>query len=380
MITNNLSIAVNGSMLDDHPTGVGVYSFNLINSFSALSNTGVFKKMTVFAPAVSSLHHTVSFIKIPGILKSSQYGKIAAFSRFVWNTFVYPYQVRKYDLIISPTTHGSFFSPNQIIAVHDLISLKFNNISSHQRFYFKYLLPLMISKSKLVLTVSENSKADIIELLKCDETKIKIVHNGFDSNTFFFNGVNGAKIKEAYGVSNYLLAVGATYPHKNFELMIDAYLQLDEKTKRRHPLLIAGGKKKYLDVLKNYVAASGGTNIIFTGYVPDYLMQPLYNEASALIFPSLYEGFGIPLLEAMACGCPVISSNASSMPEVCGNAALYFHPSDKSALTLLITQLLKSETLQNELRQKGLQQAEKFSWSQSAKSLQTIIENIYSKN
>ena len=181
-------------------------------------------------------------------------------------------------------------------------------------------------------------------------------------------------------MSGYVLAVGATYPHKNFELLIDAYLELDEKLRRAHPLLIAGGKKKYLEILKRHVEASGKTNIIFTGYIPNGLMQALYNEATAFVFPSLYEGFGIPLLEAMACGCPVISSNASSMPEVCGEAALYFNPSDKLELTKSITRVLTSDSLQSELRNKGLRQAEKFSWEKSAQLLQTIIENIVSKN
>ncbi len=377
MATGKFSIAMNGSMLDEHPTGVGVYSINLINNLSQLYLNDQLQKLTVFTPTNSFLNKYVQTIKVPSLVKSSRYGKLAAFSRFIWNTFYYPYQVRNFDLLISPTTHGSFVSGNQIITIHDLISLRYKNISVHQRFYFKYLLPFLISKAKLIITVSETTKKDIVSLLKCPAEKVKVVYNGYDHTNYFTIEGNQHLIESAYGVKKYLLAIGPTYPHKNFETLIQAYKELNDTVRIEYPLVIAGGKSPYVNSLKKLVKQLDlEISVHFIGYVPVELMPSLYREAHALVFPSLYEGFGIPLLEAMACGCPVITSNTSSMPEVCGNAAIYFDPLDKEALKDAIVKLTDDGELWNEIREKGLLQSKKFSWQQTAQNLKSLIENI----
>lgn len=370
---------MNGSMLDEHPTGVGIYSINIINQLSDLYKAEQKSDFTVFTPTKTFLQDNVNTIRIPGILKSSKYGRMAALSRLIWNAFCYPFKVRDFDLLLSPTTHGSFLSTNQVITIHDLISLRYNNISFHQRIYFKYLLPLLVSRAKLIITVSETSKRDIVQFLKYPQEKIKVVPNGYDNSRYFFTPFNNKNIIGLkYNVGKYFLAIGPTYPHKNFELLIDAYQSLDDELKKEYKLLIAGGKAAYLDKLKKKVSALQlNDNIRFIGYVPAALMPALYREAYALVFPSLYEGFGIPLLEAMASGCPVISSDTSSMPEVCGDAAMYFDPLNQAALTTAITRMINDEVLYADLRKKGLLQAMKFSWMHSAQRLKTIIENIH---
>ena len=377
MTADKFSIAMNGSMLDDHPTGVGIYSINVINNLSRLYSNDKIKKLTVFTPVRAALDNSVCTIKIPGLVKSSRYGKLAAFSRFIWNTFYYPYQVRDFDLLVSPTTHGSFISSNQVITIHDLISLRYKNISAHQRFYFKYFLPFLISRAKLIIAVSETTKKDIVTFLKCPEEKIKVVFNGYDHINYFTIEGNRHVIERAYGVKKYLLAIGPTYPHKNFETLIQAYKELDDSVRIQFPLVIAGGKKEYVNALKLLVKQLDlEINIRFIGYVPIDLMPALYREAEVFIFPSLYEGFGIPLLEAMACGCPVITSNTSSMPEVCGDAALYFDPLDRDSLKKRIMNLTEDRKLWNEMRKRGLEQVKKFSWQRTAQQLKSVIENI----
>ncbi|MDN3656775.1 glycosyltransferase family 1 protein [Ferruginibacter paludis] len=381
MADNNILIGMNGSMLDEKPTGVGVYSFNLINNLSSLVINETRKKITVFTPTNTSLNKNIKTIKLSDWLQSTKYGKLAAFCRFTWNTFYYPLQARKFDILISPTTHGSFLLNNQVIVIHDLLSLRFQNISSHQRFYFKYLLPALIKRARLIIAVSENTKRDIIHFFKCPEEKIKVIYNGYDDDIYFPVAEKKLIIYSQYGVRNYLLAVGPTYPHKNFELLIDAYNAMNTACKKKHPLVIAGGKEKYLEVLKAYVHGLDLDSCIhFVGYVPVELMPSLYREAHTLIFPSLYEGFGIPLLEAMASGCPVISSNTSSMPEVCGDAVLYFNPTDQFSLTASMQLLIMDDNLHSELKQKGLDQAKKFSWKKMAGSFNNIIDNFSINN
>ncbi len=375
-LNSNIHIGLNGSMLDEHPTGVGVYSLNVINHLSSLYQGKTNRTITVFSPTKTLLNKNIKVVHLSRFLKSSQYGKVAAFIRFVWNAFYYPLQARKFDLLISTTTHGSFLLKNQIITIHDLLSLRFNNISTHQRFYFKYLLPYMVSRAKLIIAVSETTKKDIIHFLKCPEDKVQVIYNGYDE-LLYNNNITGSSkgIYKEYGVQNYFLAIGPTYPHKNFELLIDAYNGLDINIKQQFPLVIAGGKNNYLNTLKQYVKEkNAGGSIHFIGYVPATLMPALYKEAYALVFPSLYEGFGFPLLEAMACGCPVLTADISSMPEVCGNAALYFDPYNKQSLQLQLQSIVANKILYDDLKEKGLSRVKQFSWSKTVNQLKVIIE------
>ncbi len=372
---------MNGSMLDDKPTGVGVYSFNLINHLSTLSVNSNVNTISVFTPTSLNLNKHVNIIKIPELLQSSRHGKLAALCRFCWNTFFYPMQARKFDLLISPTTHGSFLLSKQIITIHDLLSLRYKNISSHQRFYFKYILPFLINRAQLIIAVSENTKKDIIHFFKCPEEKIKVIHNGYDNDLYFPGTEKDDLIYREYGVKNYFLSIGPTYPHKNFEKLINAWNNLSEPIKQEHPLVIAGGKEKYIKTLTLLVKKLGIENkVFFLGYVPIKFMPMLYREATALVFPSLYEGFGIPLLEGMACGCPVLASNTSSIPEVCGDAVLYFNPDDQASITTSMCTVLSSSQIRIALAEKGLIQANKFSWKKMAESFNTEIENYFNKN
>jgi glycosyltransferase involved in cell wall biosynthesis len=375
-LNSNIHIGLNGSMLDEHPTGVGVYSLNVINHLSSLYQNKTNRTITVFSPTKSLLNKNIKVVLLSKFLKSSEYGKVAAFTRFVWNTFYYPLQARKFDLLISTTTHGSFLLKNQIITIHDLLSLRFNNISTHQRFYFKYLLPWLVSRAKLIIAVSETTKKDIIDFLNCPEDKVKVIYNGYDGLLYNNNNADPSKnIYKEYGIQNYFLAIGATYPHKNFELLIDAFNGLDVNIKQQFPLVIAGGKNNYLNTLKQYVKEKKAEAYIhFIGYVPASLMPALYKEAYALVFPSLYEGFGFPLLEAMACGCPVLTADTSSMPEVCGNAALYFDPYNKQSLQVQLQNIVTDKILYYDLKAKGLEQVKKFSWSKTVNQLKLIIE------
>lgn len=377
-MTVNKKIAINASMLDEKPTGVGVYTYNLANNLAALYQKENQSILTVFTPFAGQLNKNINIVKITDLVQSSRHRKAAALYRFLWNTFAYPFAGRNYDLLINTTTHGSFTLKNQVITIHDLLSLRYNNISFHQRIYFKYLLPFLIKRSKLVITVSEATKKDVVHFLGCPPAKIHVVHNGYNEQLYNINPETEKHIYKTYGVSDYILAVGPTYPHKNFELLIGAYKSLAEDIRKKYPLVIAGGLKDYITKLKKIVATANLEHQVhFTGYVPAELMPALYKEAAFMVFPSLYEGFGFPLLEAMACGCPVICSNTSSMPEVCGNAARYFNAEDQYDLTEAMHQMATKPELRNDLREKGLMQCRLFSWEKAASKLKKITDSIY---
>lgn len=362
-------------MLDDRPTGVGVYTANVVNYLNGLFVGKKDMRLTVFTPTRSFLGSDILTVKLPGILKSSKYGKYAALTRFLWNLMIYPLRARKFDLLLSTTTHGSLWLNNQIITIHDLISLHFNNISAHQRFYFKYILPVMIRRARKVIAISESTKRDIVRFLDCPEEKIAVVYNGYDEARFFEDVQAAARVKEIFGIENYFLAVGPTYPHKNFERLIEAYSKFDKEFRYSMPLVFCGGMRAYLSVLQRKVREAGiSENVFFLGYVGAEHMPDLYRGARALLFPSLHEGFGFPLLEAMACGCPVLASNLSSMPEVCGEAALYFDPFSVEDMEEKIRLFASQPEVSSGLKAKGLERVKMFSWERTAMQLQQIIK------
>ena len=370
-----IRIALNASMLDNSPTGVGIYTFNLINSLSKLNWTSEYDRFTVYSPTLLFLDKKLKISKLSNLMLSSKYGKIAASTRFLWNTLIYPFKTSKFNLVISTTTHGSFFAKNQIITIHDLLSLRFNTISSHQRFYFKYILPFILSRTKCIITISETTKKDIVEYLKYPKENIHVIYNGYDASKYYLNNDESKKILHQYGVKNYFLAIGPTYPHKNFEKLLLAYHKLSPIEKIKHPLVIVGGKQPYLTLLKDLVLKLKlNDNVHFLHYVPEELMADMYRSAFALVFPSLYEGFGLPPLEAMACGCPVLASNTPAVKEVCEQAALYMDAYNEKSITASLKKIISEIALPQILREKGLVQAQKFSWTNAAESLKTLIE------
>lgn len=374
-----LKVAINGSMLDDKPTGVGVYTYNIINTLNRLSQkpSSISKQITVYTPTQANIEGDVSVVKISRFVQASRYGKFAAFGRFIWNVFPFSFIGGGYDILLNPTTHGSLFRRNQVITIHDLLSLRFPNISGHQRWYFKRILPFMIRRCKLVVAVSEATKRDIVQYLGCSPEKVKVIHNGFDAEFFNVKNANGDEIWKHYGVRNYILAVGPTYPHKNFEVLLRAYALLSDAVKEKYPLVIAGGMRKYIATLKEIIDEYQLTRYVrFLGYVPTVQMPQLYGSARMLVFPSLYEGFGFPILEAMACGCPVIASNVSSIPEVCGDSALMFDPANETELVGLMLKLIGSDGSREDLIEKGLQRAAKFSWDETGRKWIELLESI----
>jgi glycosyltransferase involved in cell wall biosynthesis len=377
---NIVRIGLNGSMLDCRPTGVGIYTYNLINYIHNLTRQSKKYHLSVFTPTTMNIDRDINIVRLPKILQSSDHGKLAALCRMAWNILTYPIVASKLDIYVNPTTHGSLFLKNQVLTIHDLISLRQNNISSHQRLYFRFILPRLVKKAAKVIAISEATRKDIVELLGCDAGKVSVIYNGYDKNEFYYNGLIEGRILERYGLSNYILAMGPTYAHKNFETLLEAYGHLPVELKSKHPLVIGGGFKPYLDKLKKISERPGLKDFVhFLGYVPQDHMRALYNEALCLVFPSLHEGFGFPILEAMACGCPVISSSTSSMPEVGGDSIIYFNPEKFRELEKQLINLITDVDLQHQLKEAGLRRAKNFSWEKTAKEYLKIIDTLTNK-
>ncbi|SNR60834.1 glycosyltransferase family 4 protein [Desulfurobacterium atlanticum] len=285
----------------------------------------------------------------------------------LWEQVDLPVYLKKVgnSLLINLVNAAPLIYKNQIITIHDLAFLKHPEWFS-RKFYLFYrtLIPKIAKKAKIILTVSNFSKTEIINLLNIPSQKVEVIYNGI-SNKFSFN----PSIKK----ENFILAVSSLDPRKNFKNLILAFKKLKLK---EHKLLIVGSKNKVFSNQEIEQLIKETPNIEFTGYVPDEELVNLYQRAKLFVYPSLYEGFGLPPLEAMACGTPVVVSNVASLPEVCGDAAYYVNPYDVNDIAKGIETVLKYELLQKELIKKGLERVKLFSWEKSAEKLAKIIEEV----
>jgi glycosyltransferase involved in cell wall biosynthesis len=228
-----------------------------------------------------------------------------------------------------------------------------------------------VRHARVIFTVSEFTKRDITKNYRVPGSKIQVTYNGIDLEHFrpISNSKRLQEVTRKYRVTKpFVLYVGQWMEHKNIYRLIDAFCQFDAEPKfhDRYQLVLVGQPRDY-DEYRNRVAQlKAEKSIILTGFVDDADLPALYNAAKLFAFPSLSEGFGIPPVEAMACGTPVISSNATSLPEVLGQAALYFDPLSVDAIAKTLTKGLTDINLQRQLTQAGRAQAAKFSWTNTA--------------
>ena len=233
-------------------------------------------------------------------------------------------------------------------------------------------------RSDLILTISESAKSDIIKHFNVDEKKIEIVTPGIDLEKYLHNytDIELENVRKKYKLpENYILYLGTIEPRKNIERTIKAFIKYKKEVKDDLKFVIVGGKGwKYDNIMK--LIESMGTDIILTGYIDEEDKIPIYKLAQLFAFPSLYEGFGMPVLEAMAAGVPVVTSNVSSLPEVAGDAAILVNPLNEDEIFEAYKKILSDKKLQLEMIEKGLEQAKKFEWKESAKVLEQIYEKM----
>jgi glycosyltransferase involved in cell wall biosynthesis len=374
-----MKIAINASILDDKPSGLGIYTYNVITELTKITSNNDELVIYTSSPEIFKKDKNIKMKRVP---QSTQpkYGKYAAIKRFIWSqyTLLKDLKNERVDILYSPTQHGLLFYNKQIITIHDILPIYFNYKKSLQRklqnLYYRYLLPIVLKKVGKVITVSESTKKDIIKYYNVKAEKIITVYNGININYLNYkeNAIN--YILRKYKIKNYLLSIGASYPYKNYDTLIKALELIYVKDIK---LVIVGGKNDYRNYLKLLSSNLGlSDKVIFIDYIPQEDLPYLYSAAKCLVYPSLYEGFGLPPLEAMACGCPVITSNTSSLPEVVGDAGIMVNPYNVEEIAKAIDLVLSNENLRKEMRDKGLKQAKKFSWRKTAEEIYKIIKEI----
>ncbi len=258
------------------------------------------------------------------------------------------------------------YSP-QIVTVLDLSFLRNPRWFSRSFYmYYRFLVPRIVRRAERVITISEFSKRETMELLCVPEEKIRVVYCGVSALEVDENSPN------RYG--SYILAVSSLEPRKNLENLILAYRRLSPPGIR---LVVAGSCNDRVFGNSATAGLSGNDgDVIFTGYITDTELATLYRHALVLVYPSFYEGFGLPPLEAMAQGCPVVTSCVASLPEVCGEAAVYVDPHDVEDIRRGIQKVISDRGLREELEKKGMERAKLFSWKASARRLLDVIREV----
>jgi glycosyltransferase involved in cell wall biosynthesis len=271
------------------------------------------------------------------------------------------------------------FSQKYIITIYDITpNLYPETHTDIITFVHRYLLPKALKTSDKVITISHHTKNDIIKHFKIPENKIKVIHLAANENYKPLNEKEIINIKQKYNLNySFILYVGTLEPRKNIPTLLKALYKL-KKQGIKHKLAITGKKGwKYKSIFETIEKLNLQKDVIFTGYVPDEDLPALYNAADLFVYPSLYEGFGLPPLEAMQCGTPVITSNTSSLPEVVGDAGIMVNPYDVDELANNMYGVLTNDGLREELSKKGLERAKLFSWKKCAEEHLKVYEEVY---
>lgn len=271
------------------------------------------------------------------------------------------------DLLWSPCGSGPLLVKKQVVTVHDASVFACRKCFKWTyRTFHRTLLPLLSRRVCRLITVSEFSKAELLSYKMGVCEKMSVIHNGINAQAF-----SDHDRKVPVDSQKYVLSVGSRDPRKNVSRLLKAWETIPSDLKRGLKLVIAGGG---VSGFAREVLGDVPGDVVFLGYVAEQDLASLYAHAVIFVYPSIYEGFGFPPLEAMACKTPVIVSNAASLPEICGDAALYCDPFDVESIADKIIQLLDDPSMQEQLSRKGLERVKEFTWQKAATELMQVFD------
>jgi glycosyltransferase involved in cell wall biosynthesis len=379
-----MHIAIDGVWLGDRQgTGLATYTTNLIKYLAEVDsrNRYTIYSMRLEAGKISIERDNFKIKEIPDLLKFLPFW----YSWTFWYYTGFPIQISldKPDLFLSPYPALPLYRPyTQVIIVHDLTAMILKGAHRPDfRFRFGQEVLHAARCADKIITVSQSTKKDLINLLGAKPERITVVYQGYDDDNFKPSS-DPHKVQTAlqrHNISgNYILYVGTLELKKNPIRLIEAFASLKRDGKIVHKLVIAG-KRAWGDEAVFHAVRRNGLEgeVIFTGYVPKEELPLLMSGADVFIFPSLHEGFGIPPLEAMACGTPVITSNVSSLPEVVADAGVLVDPYNTDEMAEAIYRVVSNRDLREQMQRKGLERVKLFSWERAARETLQILEEAY---
>jgi glycosyltransferase involved in cell wall biosynthesis len=377
-----MKIGIISDSVDHQQTGIAVYTYNLIKNLQKID-----KKNQYYL-----IHCNIHAGMNVDFYKENREILITTLWPFkdgsIWRTTMLPLKLRTLtlDLVHDTFGIGPFYwnMPfKKVITIHDLTPLLLKN--TYRTFYVlwhKMLYPKTVRNVDRIITCSACSFRDIVKYLHVPPEKITIISNGVDERFKPLNEEQKIEVKKKYGINApYILSVGID-PRKNILNLLKAYYLLKKKG-IGYKLVIVGAYAKVarnMHLFQVVERLNLQKDVIITGYVPDNDLPKLYGAANLFVYPSLYEGFGIPPLEAMACGVPVIASNTSSLPEVIGDAGIMVNPYNVEELAKKMYEVLNDQVLREFLIKKGLIRSKMFSWENCAKETLRVYEEVCGKD
>jgi alpha-1,3-rhamnosyl/mannosyltransferase len=274
-----------------------------------------------------------------------------------------------------PTLPGT----RNVVVVHDLGFLFHSEyLNERDLRYYKRLVPRSIRRADRVVAVSSNVLGELVEQFNVPEEDVAVISPAVDTTRFRPRSEQEIRrIADSYGLdAPYILYTGTLEPRKNIVGLLNAYAALPPALRERYQLVLVGGKGWRDSRIKQRLDELAELPIRTTGYVPDADLPAIYSGAELFVYPSFYEGFGMPPLEAMACGVPVITSDRSSLPEIVGDAAIMISPDDTRALSDAMGLVLCDAALSSSMRERGLRQAQSFTWARSAERMNSVVGEL----
>ncbi|MFJ7498561.1 glycosyltransferase family 4 protein [Serratia grimesii] len=350
-------IYINGRFLTQELTGVQRFAEEISVHLQKIR-----KDITILCPPSVCASRVSDLSNIEVIGKNSGH---------IWEQYDLPKYLRskKGSLLINLSNTAPIFYKNKIVTHHDITYKRYpNSYSLKFRAVYNLIIPIILKSSKALITVSEFSKEEICSAYNYDVNKTHVIYNS-TNNKF------SPKAKKIDG-EPYILAVSSSNFHKNFHGLISAFKNMPNKNGVKLKI-IGGWNKNFSNTeLDTVIKPDESSEIEFLGRVSDDELIDLYSNALVFIFPSFYEGFGIPPLEAQACGCPVASSNRASLPEVLTDSVLYFSPDNEVEIINAMELLINNQEKRDELISLGFKNVKRFSWSNSADKLNGVIRGM----
>lgn len=375
-----MKIGIDARVLQQDITGVGNNIIQIIKDIAKLDDTTKFFLFFSARPSSSTIRELGIFSKV---IVPTKHG-------IVWEQIKVPVAIKKHEIDIyhAPWNVGLPFRKvcKYVVTINDLIPLEMEDYfaSRKTKLFYRCRIDVSAKRSDKIITLSNYSKRKILEHFNVPKGKIAVVPCGVSN---LFRPLQDLKVleqvKEQYDLRDkFLLYVGGFDARKNIEVLIKAFDHYLRQTDRKDSrLVLVGAKNVYFPKLRELVLSLGiSDKVTFTGYVPNSDLVSLYNLAEALVYPSSHEGFGLPPLEAMACGTPVITSNISSLPEVVGNAAILVNnPKSVAEITKAINLVLNDKVKRDEMIKLGLDRVKQFSWEKAALKTLQIYQELGNK-
>lgn len=356
--------------------GSGVFTI-ISGLIQELSNNNYQHEVFLFTDPTQSFPYSLDNAKIKIIPIDP--GANSSIGKFIWDHFAIGYACRKFniDVLYSPTHVRPIYSPcPTVVQVLDMMYHKFPQYwNRFDSLYFQIFVSLLTSRATRISAISENTKRDIMSILNIEENKIEVIYPGVPCEFKVVNKRESVRIREKLNLPKpYIFFNGSFHPRKNLSSLVEAFESIGSDIE--HDLVIKVSRNWQDKKLKHQISSSPLSSRIklFEAYFNIDDLVYLYNEADIFVFPSLYEGFGFPVLEALACGCPTIASDISSIPEVTGDAAILVSPDDIESLRDAILELSKDYQKREYLKQNARKQIGKFSWKKSASRTLSLLE------